>query len=93
MAFFHYPTAVPVNPAMGYPVGVRMRGPNPSARRPDVSATVPSLITGGPHISRSGRDGSMLDHGSGWRNPYDHIGGENIDRQHRREKSCDQTLA
>jgi hypothetical protein len=35
----------------------------------------------------------MFNYRSRWRNPYDHIGGENANRKRRREKSSKQTFA
>jgi hypothetical protein len=79
VAFFHYPAAVPVHPAMGNPMGMGMRRPNPSALLPGVSMAIPSLIAWGPNVSWSRRGNAGLDCGSRGRNSYDHVGGENID--------------
>jgi len=93
VTFFHYPAAVPVDPAMRNPMSMLVWRPLPRASLPSESVAVPSLVAWRPNISWSRRWNAVLDSDPRGRSPHDHIGGENTDRQDRREKSCDQTFA
>ena len=80
------PAVMTVNPAMGYPARVRVRGTIPAAWNPDVAAAIPSMVAVYPDVFSTWAGAARFNDGSG-RSNADHNLRKSSGRQ---EGDCEQ---
>jgi len=82
----HDPAVMTVNPAMGYPARVRVWGTIPAARNPDITGTIPAMVTIYPDVFGARPWAARFNDGSG-RSNVDHNLRKSSGRQ---ESDCEQ---
>jgi hypothetical protein len=83
--------AVPVNPVMGYPPGMRPRWLFPPSGDPHVSFAIPIVISLNPHMVAARWITPLFDYYSRWRDPNHKIGRRGAEGQRAGKKQSNQS--